>query len=62
MADYGSMTDQELAAATKDAQDKDNLVSAEAEKLQIEICKRAGQKFVLPDGSVAYEPPDWKGD
>ena len=62
MADYASMSDEELAAATKDQQEKDNLPTTEAEKLQVEICKRANQKFTLPDGSVAYEPPDWKGD
>lgn len=54
------MTDQELKDFAADESKVHAETDSEREKFQVEICKREGQRFILPDGSVAYQPPDWK--
>jgi len=59
MADWASMTDQEIAAFSKDPAKVEAETSNEREKLQVELCKRHRWKWIKEDGSVGYEPPDW---
>ena len=61
MADWSSMTDRELADFCDDVKNIESESESEREKLQLELCKRHKWKWELPDGTVAYVPPDWKG-
>lgn len=61
MADWASMEDAELQAFAQDSEKVEAETEGERIKLQVEWCKRHEAKFILPDGSVAYEPPDWDG-
>jgi len=60
MADWASMTDKELATFCADSAKVEAESAAEREKLQVEWCKRHRAKFEAPDGTVVYQPPDWK--
>jgi len=62
MPDWGSMTDKEMNDFLADKPTVDSVPESEREKLQVEWCKRAKVKWTMADGSVGYEPPDWKGD
>lgn len=55
------MNDADLNTFLNDSARVDAEVESEREKLQVEWCKRARVKWIMKDGSVGYEPPDWKG-
>lgn len=57
---FASMTNEEVNRALRDP-GIDSVPEPEREELQLEACKRNRWKWTRPDGSVAYEPPDWEG-
>ena len=59
MADWGSMTDKELADFTEDKANIEAETPGERDKLQMELCKRFGWKWDDPTGANVYTPPDW---
>ena len=61
MADWGSMSDTDLVNFINDPAKVEAETAGQRDKLQEEWCKRTGQKWTLPDGSVAYQPPGWIG-
>lgn len=61
MPDWGSMSEQELNDFCKDNKNIEAEPDSERDKLQEELCKRFKWRWELPDGSVGYEPPDWRG-
>lgn len=58
MADWESMTDDELNAFARDPVKVEAETQGEREKLQIEWCKRNRVQWTMPDGSIGYEPPE----
>lgn len=59
MPEWEEATNEELVAAAKEG-NVESLSDSERDKLQVELCKRYRWKWIKPDGSVGYEPPDWR--
>lgn len=60
MPNWSGMSDKELTEFCNDQTAVEAETMSEREKLQVELCKRFRMKWIKTDGTVGYEPPDWR--